>query len=167
MPSAFPSSGPSTAPPSAPAGRSPKSGASGLFALCTLDGESLGSAVGRAGWAVVCPGSAQGSAPSPAASPHRDAETHGGGGQAAVVGAGGPPALRPRETGRHGAWGPMGATLPSQLTPPLPQGSLDRPGARAPLTPRAQRCSLCRWGSSHFSRADGSKEKQLVLRVQN
>lgn len=42
---AFPSSGPSTAPPSASAGRNPKSGASGLFALCTLDGESLGSAM--------------------------------------------------------------------------------------------------------------------------
>ncbi|XP_066864530.1 KICSTOR complex protein ITFG2 isoform X5 [Kogia breviceps] len=119
-------------------GRSPKSSASGLFALCTLDGESL-----------------------------RDAEAHGGGGQAAVVGAGGPPALRPRETGRHGEWGPVGghspfsadaaftSRLPSQARPP-----------RAARAPRTQRCPLGRWGSSHFSRADGSKEKQLVLRVQ-
>ena len=33
--------------------------------------------------------------PARPASPRRDPEAHGGGGQAAVVGAGGPPALRP------------------------------------------------------------------------
>lgn len=40
--------------------------------------------------------------PSQPASPRRHPEAHGGGGQAAVVGAGGPPALCPRETGCHG-----------------------------------------------------------------
>ncbi|MBV98950.1 Integrin-alpha FG-GAP repeat-containing protein 2, partial [Eschrichtius robustus] len=38
LPFSPPSSGPSTAPTPPPTGRSPKSGASGLFALCTLDG---------------------------------------------------------------------------------------------------------------------------------
>ncbi|XP_036722431.1 KICSTOR complex protein ITFG2 isoform X6 [Balaenoptera musculus] len=63
-------------------------------------------------------------------SPHRqhqarDTEAHGGGGQAAVVGAGGPPALRPRETGRHGEWGPVGGHSPfsaaSAVTSRLPR----------------------------------------------
>uniref|UniRef100_A0A8C2NNK2 Integrin alpha FG-GAP repeat containing 2 n=1 Tax=Capra hircus TaxID=9925 RepID=A0A8C2NNK2_CAPHI len=37
-------------------GHSPNSSASGLFALCTLDGESPGSTAGCVGWAVMCPG---------------------------------------------------------------------------------------------------------------
>lgn len=96
LPFTFSSSCPSARPP---IGHNSETGGSGLFALCTLDGECP---LGRD--AVCLWGAPRGPVlPTPAClSPCRNAEAYGGGRQAAVVGAGGSPAFRLRETGCHG-----------------------------------------------------------------